>query len=141
MSMAPREPRVDALADMPLADLRSAWQSLCKAPAPRISRSLLTMALGYEMQARERGGLTKPARAALAAAISGKAVSTRSTTAGSRLVRSWGGRAYVVEIGEGGIIRWNDQTWTSLSAVARAITRTRWSGPAIFGLTDKRAAA
>jgi hypothetical protein len=46
-----------------------------------------------------------------------------------------------VSIGEGGAVEWNGKTWRSLSEVARAITGTRWSGPAFFGLkTAKRAA-
>ncbi|MDB5724508.1 MAG: hypothetical protein JWQ16_1262 [Novosphingobium sp.] len=40
-------------------------------------------------------------------------------------------------IGEDNAIRWNDQEWRSLSEVARAITGTRWSGPAFFGLKRK----
>jgi hypothetical protein len=29
---------------------------------------------------------------------------------------------------------YDDRVWPSLSAIARAITGTRWSGPAFFGL-------
>jgi hypothetical protein len=39
-----------------------------------------------------------------------------------------------VNIGEDNVVRWNDREWRSLSEVARAITGTRWSGPAFFGL-------
>ena len=46
----------------------------------------------------------------------------------------------VVTIGEGGVINWNDREWRSLSEVARAITGTRWSGPAFFGLKAKEGA-
>jgi hypothetical protein len=34
---------------------------------------------------------------------------------------------------------WNGKTYESLSRVARAITGTRWSGPAFFGLKGKAA--
>jgi len=57
-----------------------------------------------------------------------------------RLVRAWNGRTHVVTIGEDQVIRWNDREWRSLSEVARAITGTRWSGPAFFGLKQKAAA-
>ena len=43
-------------------------------------------------------------------------------------------------VGEDQVIRWDNREWHSLSKVARAITGTRWSGPAFFGL-KKRAAA
>jgi len=46
----------------------------------------------------------------------------------------------VVIIDETGIVRWNNREWRSLSEVARAITGTRWSGPAFFGLKRKAAA-
>ncbi|MCK9826153.1 DUF2924 domain-containing protein, partial [Nocardioides cavernae] len=67
---------------------------------------------------------------------------TRTTAAkpGMRLVREWQGGAHVVTVGEDGVISWDGRTWTSLSEVARAITGTRWSGPAFFGLKKKVAA-
>ncbi len=43
-------------------------------------------------------------------------------------------------IGADKVIHWDDRTWNSLSEVARAITGTRWSGPAFFGLKRKLAA-
>ncbi|WP_370034811.1 DUF2924 domain-containing protein [Qipengyuania mesophila] len=44
-------------------------------------------------------------------------------------------------MGEHGEIIWNERQWRSLSEVARAITGTRWSGPAFFGLKTKAKAA
>ena len=58
-----------------------------------------------------------------------------------RLVRSWNGVAHIVTVGEDGNITWSGKSWNSLSEVARAITGTRWSGPAFFGLKRKAAAA
>jgi len=58
-----------------------------------------------------------------------------------RLVREWSGTINIVTVGEDKIIRWNERDWKSLSEVARAITGTRWSGPAFFGLKQKRQAA
>ena len=61
-----------------------------------------------------------------------------------RLVREWNGRTHVVTVEEGAggndqIIRWEERDYGSLSEVARAITGTRWSGPAFFGLKRKAA--
>ena len=56
---------------------------------------------------------------------------------GTRLVREWAGEAHVVIVGEDSCIRWRDREFGSLSEVARAITGTRWSGPAFFGLKTK----
>ena len=61
-------------------------------------------------------------------------------SAGMRLVREWEGKLHVVTIDDTRVIHWNNRQWNSLSEVARAITGTRWSGPAFFGL-KKRVAA
>jgi len=58
-----------------------------------------------------------------------------------RLVREWQGRLHVVTIAEDGVVMWNEKQWRSLSEVAREITGTRWSGPAFFGLKQKKEAA
>ena len=55
---------------------------------------------------------------------------------GGRLLREWNGVTHVVEVTETGFL-WNGETWRSLSAIARAITGTHWSGPRFFGLTGK----
>ena len=52
---------------------------------------------------------------------------------GTRLVREWNGRAHTVEVLDQGFL-WNGEAYPSLSAVARAITGARWSGPRFFGL-------
>lgn len=52
---------------------------------------------------------------------------------GARLLREWNGRAHTVEVLDQGFL-WNGEAYLSLSAVARAITGARWSGPRLFGL-------
>jgi len=56
-----------------------------------------------------------------------------------RLAREHGGKVHVETIGEAGEIMGNERARRSLSEVARAITGTRWSGPA-FGPKQKRKA-
>ena len=64
-----------------------------------------------------------------------------SPSAGTRLVRAWQGKAHVVTIVDDQRVHWNGRDWNSLSEVARAITGTRWSGPAFFGLKTRKRAA
>lgn len=52
---------------------------------------------------------------------------------GARLLREWNGVTHDVTVTESGFV-YQDCTYKSLSAIARAITGTRWSGPAFFGL-------
>lgn len=120
--------------------LRDRWVQLTGAVVPKVSPSLLRMAIGYELQARAGGGLSRTAQQKLAQ-LAGARTVTSPARPGMRLVREWNGTAHIVTIGEGGAIRWNERDWNSLSEVARAITGTRWSGPAFFGLKQKKAAA
>lgn len=119
--------------------LRSLWGTLTASPIPRVSPAMLRLALGYEIQARVFGGLSRVTQQKLAQLARGK-TSTVPAQSGMRLIRAWQGKTHVVTIGEDGIIRWNERDWGSLSEVARAITGTRWSGPAFFGLKKRIAA-
>ena len=57
---------------------------------------------------------------------------------GMRLVREWHGITYEVTVTEEGY-RWQDQSYRSLTAIARKITGAGWSGPRFFGLRSKKA--
>jgi hypothetical protein len=59
---------------------------------------------------------------------------------GTRLVREWQGRTYEVVVLDDGF-SWQGTSYRSLSALARKITGTAWSGPLFFGLKPNRAAA
>ena len=52
---------------------------------------------------------------------------------GTKLIREWKGVAHEVTVIEGGYEHLG-RRYRSLSAVARAITGTQWSGPLFFGL-------
>ena len=53
---------------------------------------------------------------------------------GTLLTRQWKGRTLLVEVLTNGF-RYENQHYSSLSAIAVAITGTRWNGLAFFGLT------
>ena len=129
-----------ALATMTPAQLRSEWSTVTKKPLPKVSPAMLRLALGYELQAQALGGLSRTAQQRLDQAAVAK-TETRSTTPGMRLVREWQGKVHVVTIGESGEVQWNGKVWKSLSEVARTITGTRWSGPAVFGLKQRKGKA
>lgn len=133
------EEQLDAIEAMTADDLKAEWRRMHRSPPPAISRGLLALALGYQSQCKAMGKMSATSREVLR---SSKAAGGRlaSIPNGARLMRSWNGQTYIVETGEDGTIRWNNREWRSLSEVARAITGTRWSGPAFFGMRDKRAA-
>jgi hypothetical protein len=53
---------------------------------------------------------------------------------GALLTREWKGRTLLVEVLSKGF-RYENRHYSSLSAIATAITGTRWNGLAFFGLT------
>ncbi len=57
---------------------------------------------------------------------------------GTRLLREWQGVEYVVTVTAVGF-EWQGRPYKSLSAIARAITGTRWNGWVFFGLKNHRA--
>lgn len=52
---------------------------------------------------------------------------------GAALTREWQGVSYRIDVVENGF-EWDGTIYPSLSAVACAITGTRWNGPRFFGL-------
>ena len=56
---------------------------------------------------------------------------------GTRLMREWQGRTYEVLALDDGF-SWQGTRYRSLSAIARQITGTAWSGPLFFGLKPNR---
>lgn len=129
-----------ALSDMTLPQMRARWQAVSDKPVPRVRRTLLRLALAYELQAALHGGLSRRTEQRLAY-LAGKNAAPDAPRPGMRLVREWNGTLHTVTIDQDGLIHWQGKTWRSLSEVARAITGTRWSGPVFFGLRQRRVAA
>ena len=138
--MAKLDDRLVELERMSKGDLKDRWAKLTGHPAPKVSENMLQLAVAYELQAKAFGGLSRKTKQRLDRVAAAK-TETKDIRPGMRLAREFGGKVHVVTIGDDGAICWNDKEWRSLSEVARAITGTRWSGPAFFGLREKRKAA
>lgn len=134
------EEELAALETMSSAQLRSRWTSLTARPVPLISPAMLRLALAWELQVKVHGGLPRRTLQRLDQFAAAK-TETHELRSGMRLVREWNGVLHVVTVDEDRSIVWNNQRWASLSKVAREITGTRWSGPAFFGLKQKKSAA
>ena len=130
------EQQIARLETLSPAELRAAWSRVSGSVVPKISPRLLWLALAWEIQAKAYGGLSRETVRTLDQLAAG-GTRTAPARAGTRLVRAWAGKVHVVEVGEDQRIRWDGRVWGSLSEVARAITGTRWSGPAFFGLKQK----
>lgn len=126
-------------------ELRAEWAKVYRANAPRhVSRDLLLRGIAYRLQERMYGGLrpsTLKRLRKIAAGLEDEPESPPLQAAalkpGVRLLREWKGETHIVEVLPKGFA-WQGRTYRSLSAIARAITGTQWSGPDFFGLRDKR---
>ena len=140
----------EALSRLPklgLRELRQQWSVLYKADAsPHLSRELLLRAVANRMQEVALGGL-RPQRQRqfrqfaqqLNKSQEGRIGPRPELKPGTRLVREWRGRTYEVLVLDDGF-SWQGTGYRSLSALARKITGTAWSGPLFFGLKPNRSA-
>ena len=138
------EQQLAAIPALPRAALIVRWTAAYGRPPPKgLSRRMLEYAAAFHLQSQAFGGISAGLRRQLRAARSrpgagpgpptSRKASARSLAPGSRLVRTWHGRTYTVEILENGFLC-IDRRYASLSEVARHITGARWSGPRFFGL-------
>ena len=109
-----------------------------------IQFSSLRFQIRIQRQCRTHGGYSATTRRILAAMVNGTpgiaaAAPAGSVSAGTHLVREWNGRTYHVEVIDNGY-RFDGKTYPSLTAIAKRITGTHWSGPRFFSLTPKRKA-
>ena len=141
------EEALSRLPELDLCQLRELWCRLYKTKAPpRLSRELLMRAVAYRIQELASGGLRPELqrqlhRIALELRQTGRVtMHPRSQLKpGTRLLREWQGRSHEVLVLNDGF-SWQATHYRSLSAIARKITGTAWSGPLFFGLRSNRSA-
>jgi hypothetical protein len=138
--------RLAALKLMSVNDLKAEWQALFNAPAPNNSRNFLESRLAYRIQELTYGGPDKQTRRLLdlladevegTLTRKGQIADPRNPVVGTKLIREWDGTAHTVTVLKDGF-DWDGQRYKSLSAVARAITGTRWNGYRFFGLRERK---
>lgn len=132
------ESQIDALDGLARDNLVERWNANHKCDPPKgIQKPLLVRSAAYHLQAKRFGGLKKETRKALLSIAAGarhKPVAPKpELKAGMRLLREWHGVTHQVLVLEKGF-EWNGDTYSSLSAIATAITGAKWSGPRFFGL-------
>jgi hypothetical protein len=148
---APRslDREIAQLRDLDLSGLRARWKSVFrKVPPAHLPRHLLLGILVYRMQADALGDLAPDTARMLKQVggddkeldiqtLSSELVNRRADLrTGTILVREWNGRPHRVMVMADGFA-WNGRSYDSLSAVAFAITGTRWNGHRFFGLRAK----
>lgn len=125
----------DAVSQMTPDELRALWLNLLGcAPSSRSSDRLMIRVLASEMQWQTSGQSRAALSQQLQSALKATGKDLRKAKAGARLIREWNGKEHVVDVTDEGFV-WRDRTWRSLSAIAKEITGTKWSGPRFFGVT------
>ena len=141
--------RLAALKTTPTPDLKKQWRDLFETEPPPYNRRFLESRLAYRIQELAYGGLkpeTIERLEALGEQLDGGNIAVRKTRvddrpiAGTRLIREWQGIEQTVTVLHEGY-EWQGRPYKSLSAVARAITGTRWNGWTFFGLKNRRSGA
>ncbi len=137
--------RLAALKTTPTPALKRQWRDLFETEPPPYNRRFLESRLAYRIQELTYGGL-KPETVRRLETLgeqlaSGKAIARSGEEhrpiSGTRLIREWQGIEHCVTVRDHDY-EYQGHPYKSLSAVARAITGTRWNGWVFFGLKNQR---
>jgi Protein of unknown function (DUF2924) len=136
-----------ALKSAPTPALKAKWRELFDTAPPPYNRRFLESRLAYRIQELTYGGL-KPETInrlkALAEDLDGgdpirrRQCANARPIAGTRLIREYQGVEHCVTVRDEDF-EYQGRPYKSLSAIARAITGTRWNGLLFFGLKNRRA--
>jgi len=150
---------IEQLRDAPLAQIRLKYREVFQEEPRSQHREHLLRRLAWRLQAAAQGGLSEAAheRAQEIAneadmrvlpppgfmdphnAINGRSrahLDRRIPRPGAVLKRNYGGATVVVKVLRDGF-EFEGRRYGSLSAIATAVTGTRWNGLAFFGLTHR----
>ena len=138
--------RLAALKTMALPELKAEWRTLFGTEPPGYNRRFLESRLAYRIQELAYGGLKPETLKRLEAlgeqydsATGRRARNEARPVTGTRLVREYKRIEQTVTVLADGY-EWEGRPYRSLSAIARAITGTRWNGLVFFGLKSQRSA-
>jgi len=128
------------------AEVRALWRQIYGTEPPLYNRRFLESRLAFRLQELAYGGLKPETIERLEALgedldggnITRRRVRTdRKPVVGTKLIREWEGTEHTVTVLRDGY-EWQGRPFRSISAVARAITGTRWNGWIFFGLANRR---
>ena len=144
------EAEIEQIRSLPIDEVRTLWRRIFKSPPPSaLGKDMLGRMISYHIQEKALGGLSRASLRLLDAFERGKPVietAHRRLKPGTVLVREHQGERHSVVVASDGFV-WREETYASLSIVARLITGTNWNGPKFFGMrlsggkADKPAAA
>lgn len=138
------EDRIARIEAMSATERKAEWRRVFGTPAPpAFGAGLLARAIAYRLQEKKLGGLTgAEQRRLLQLGRKEQRERARDTATtlvkpGTWLSRTWHGEVHQVIVLESGF-EYRGARHASLTAIARKITGTNWSGPRFFGLHSPR---
>ena len=157
---------INRLRQMSVAELQREWEAVFGSAPTSANKQHLWRRLSWELQARAHGGLSDAARTRLDELGHGafdhatsrrqrahdakpatppqpdpkvtRIRDARRLTPGTVLTREYHGQEIRVVALEDGQLEWEGQVYSSLSAVAKAVTGQKWNGRLFFGLTNRK---
>ena len=128
------EAEITHLRSLAIDALRQYWRVVFgRTPPADLSRDLLGRMIAWRLQERAFGGLDRESLRFLDGLARHGGPPRRRLKPGTVLVRDYQGQRHTVTVVPNGF-DWQGTTYSSLSAIARAITGTAWSGPRFFAL-------
>jgi hypothetical protein len=128
---------IERIRSLDLDALRAEWRKVFKrAPPTCLTEDILGRMIAYRLQEQVLGGLDRQTVKMLDRLGRGEKAGVelnRRLKPGTVLLREYQGERHEVTVTPDGYI-WRGATFTSLSAIARAITGTSWNGRRFFGV-------
>ena len=144
------ETQIQTLTAMSVPELAARYQESFGTPPRSRNPAWLRKRIAFRLQENAFGGLTRTAKAAIDAllptidlsrtspALPANKATKPTPRTGAILRRVWRDTEILVEVLDDGFA-WNGTHYTSLSAVAFAVTGTKWNGRLFFGLVGRSA--
>jgi hypothetical protein len=131
------EAAIEHIRSLPIDEVRALWRQTFKLQPPvALGKDMLGRMIAYHIQEKALGGLSRASRRVLEDFERGKpAIETvhRRLKPGTVLLREYQGERHSVVVASDGFV-WREETYASLSTIARLVTGTNWNGPKFFGL-------
>lgn len=139
--------QVAALANKTTAELAAEYERLVGRRPRYRSVPWMRKRIAHQLQVAAYGGLSRTARAVVDELAADVALptaprqsppqATSELRPGTVLQRDFKGRRITVEVTEDGFV-WDGNRYGSLSAVAHAVTGSRWNGRLFFNLVGRK---
>jgi hypothetical protein len=135
------EAEITVLPDLDHTELRARWKKLFGNPAPKsLRRKFLAKAVAYQMRVEAHGGLSPVIRRRLREIADAvrrgdvdAVLGSPSIKRGTQMIRQWKDKTLTVTALDDGF-EFDGRIFSSLSAIAKAITGTNWNGYSFFGI-------